>query len=158
MPSNIYPLGLEKIMEQGIDAMEAAGSGLKIALMSSDGTDYVYDSTHEFFDNLAGDSTDPSQCETAAEDYVQKAAVVTVGLNAGSTRIEIIIADITWDLLGGSPNETITGAILFHDTAGAATTDPLLGYFDVSNITTTNQDFKLIFQPTGNIRMPYTIA
>ena len=153
MASNIYPLGLEKIIEQGLDTMT-----LKMALMSNAAALYAYDSTHSVFDNGGNDTTDPSFCETTAEDYTAaKAVTAVVNLVVGSTRIEIVITDITWDLLGGSPNETITAAIMYDDT-GTPANIPLLAFFEVSNKTTTNQDFVLDFATAGNIRIPYTIA
>lgn len=152
MASNIYPLGLEKIIEQGLDTMT-----LKMALMSSDGTKYTYVSTHEFFDTGTNNGGDPSFCETAATDYVVKAVTASVDLDTGNTRIEIVITDITLTALGNGTNETIDAAILYDDT-GTPTTSPLLAYFSIADSTTNNLDFLLDFSDQGNIRFPYTIV
>lgn len=152
MASNVYPLGLEKIIEQGLDTMT-----LKMSLMSTDTTDYTYASTHEFFDTGTNDGGDPSFCVTIATDYVEKAVTAAVNLDTGNSRIEIVITDITWTGLGGATNETISGAVLYDDT-GTPTTSPLLAYFDISNTLTSDTDFTLDFSPEGNIQIPYTIT
>ena len=152
MASNLYPLGLERIIEEGLDTMT-----LKMALMSSDGTDYTYASTHEFFDEGTNDGGDPSFCETAATDYVQKAVTAVVNLDVANSRIEVVFTDLTWTGLGGATNETITGAILFDD-SGTPTTSPLLLYLDLSDTLTTDQDFSVNFDASnGNFRIPYSI-
>jgi len=155
-------LGLEKIVEQGIDTMTPY-----IALGTSDNsnaTNYTYASTHEFYDNSESDNTNPSYCECTltSDGYTTlgKAATVVVNLDAANTRIELVITDLIWTLLGNasSPNETVTCAWLY-DYTGTPTTSPLLAYFSVGNVVTTNQDFTLDFDATnGNIQIPYTIA
>ncbi len=158
MASNIYPLGLEKIIEQGLDTMTCF-----LALLSNETATYIYDSTDEFFDTGSGTAAEnPKSCECTltSDGYVQggQATTPTINLVVGSTRIEIVLDDETWSSLGGAVNnETITAAILYDDT-GTDTTSPLLAYFDISNVTTTDQDFTLDFDAAGNIRIPYTIA
>lgn len=153
MPSNPYPLGLLHMTKEGVDNLT-----FRLALMSSAGTDYVYDSTHQYFDNGANDATDPSFCETGATDYVEKAAAATMQLDVANSRLELIIPDTTWTALGNGTNEIITAAILL-DYTGDFTTSHLLIYLDLSNTITTNQNFPLDFDDNnGNLRIPYIIV
>lgn len=153
MATNIYPLGLERIVDEGISTMNC-----RLALLSTEIATYAYASTHEFFDTGTNNTADPSFCETAATNYVQKTVTPTVQLNVANTRIELVIADQTWTDLGGASNETINWAILF-DYSGNLATSPLLAAFDLNDTTTNGTDFTVNFDDlNGNIRLTYTIT
>ena len=154
--TNIYPLGLERIIEEGLDSMT-----LKLDLLGTNTATYVYDSTHEYWDEGTDDTGDPSYCICTATDYVTKSISPTIQHDALNDRIEVVISDQTWTALGvaeGAGNDTIVGAVLWDD-SGTPTTSPLIAFWLLTSTLTTNQDFVLDFDANeGNIRIPYTIA
>lgn len=162
MASSIYPLGLKRIIEEGIDTMTC-----KLMLVASDGendTTYVFDKTHEYVN--AGTGADNAYyCRADFSNYEVKAVSPTVQvdqLTDTTGRIEIVIEDQTWEDAGdGDPdvNNSLTGVILFDDDGSENyVTAPSLCYWEIS-ATTAAVDLLVDFNDSdGNIRIPYTNA
>jgi hypothetical protein len=159
MAHNPYPKGLLHLVKTGADNID-----WRILLVSSDNTNataYVYGSTHEFVDNGASNSTNPLYCQTTATDYARQTCAVTVQLDTGNTRLELIFPDTTFcdPNLGNGVNEIMTAAIVYDHIGADDTANPLIAYYELGNKPSSGQPYVLDFDPNeGNLRIPYTIA
>ena len=93
--TNPYPLGLLHVQKVGANNITWKG-----ILVSSDGTEYVYDAAHQYHDNAADDSTDPSFCETGATNYEEVALTVAIQWDVANSRLEYVVTDPTFSTLG----------------------------------------------------------
>ncbi len=109
MANALYPAVKKKILDQdtGLDFL---ADTIKVSLI--DTADYTYNSSHDFQDDIAA----------GVEETATLASKTTTGGAFDS-------ADVTFTAASGDPCEAF---ILWSDTGGAASTDPLIAYWDTS--------------------------
>lgn len=146
-----YGEGLKACLDGTIDVDTDT---VKIMLVD---TSYTYDADHQYIDNGADDSTDPSYNEISATNYTggyggagRKDATVTLSYDSTNDRVALIIGDLTWTTLGNGSNDTVAGAILVKEVTDD-TASLLIAYFDPSNVTTNGSNYTLDFSATGNL-------
>lgn len=78
---------------------------------------------------------------------------VSLSLTTASNTVECIIsANITWNTIGGTVNDTIVGAALIKEVAPTDTTSLCIAYWDLTTPVTTNgSNFTITVNPAGNI-------
>ena len=78
---------------------------------------------------------------------------VSLSLTTASNTVECIIsANITWNTIGGTVNDTIVGAALIKEIAPTDTTSLAIAYWDFSSPVTTNgSNVTITVNPAGNI-------
>ncbi len=157
MASGWYLTGLVECLDGTIDLDTDT---IKVMLVGTSATTYVYDPDHTVIDNGGNDATDPSFCELVATDYTpgfagagRKTASITIQAVTTNDRVEVVITDITWTGLGGGTNDTVTHALLIKENADD-TDSRLIACWDITNTTTNNTDFTLDFSVEGNIQIP----
>ena len=157
MASGWYNQGLADCLDNTIVPTTTT---LKIMLVNAN---YVYNPDHDTVDTGTNDSGDPSFCEISATNYTggyggggRKTATITRNVNDADNRIDYAIADLTWTALGGAANDNVGGAILIRETGGSDATARLVAFFDITDRTTTGNDFQLDFNTLaagGNLRI-----
>jgi len=135
-----YPLTVEKIAEQlGADVNYLTGT-VKLSLHTAtyvpahDTDDFYNDATNE----LAGGSGYTAGGETAGSK--------TITYDTGSDQIRWDLADITWTF---TASKTWRNGVLYIDTAGASTTDPLYAKLVWDSDQTVSTAYTLQFDAAG---------
>lgn len=112
---------------------------IKIALCTSAYT--PSQDTHDFFNDITG--------EVSGTGYTAGGATlssVTWAYTSGTNVWKFDAADVSWT------GSTITAryAVIYVDTAGASSTDPLIAYIDFgADISTTTGTFNIVFDAAG---------
>lgn len=135
-----YPLTMEKIVEQaGADVNYLTGT-VKLSLHTStyvpahDTDDFFNDATNE----LAGGTGYTAGGETLASK--------TVTYDSASDQIRWDAADVTWLF---TASKTWRNGVMYIDTAGASTTDPLYGKLVWDSDQTVSTTYTLMWDPAG---------
>jgi hypothetical protein len=142
------------------DAGNLDGDAFKFMLVTPG---YIFDPAHQFVDNGAGDSTDPSFNEIAADNYpggFGGAGRLAATIAAGAVEPDAdyafwALSDVTWTTLGGSTNATVGALILIKEITndGASL---LIAYLGITNRATDGTDFVVNFPSAsegGSLRM-----
>lgn len=123
---------------------------------------YVFSEAHQYIDNGANDSTDPSFNEISATNYTGGFGgggrkTVTIAAGAWSASLGYshhVLTDLTWSSLGGASNATVGGLIVAKEVTNDA--DSLLvAYLGITNRATDGNDFAVNFKSAsegGNLR------
>jgi hypothetical protein len=116
MASGLYDAAREAFLGGDLDW---DANTIKVSLI--DAADYTVNfSTHDFYDDVAGGSI-----------------VATSGALGSKTKAAGVAdaADVTFSAVTGDPSEAL---ILWSDTGGASSTDPLIAYIDSFSAVTPN--------------------
>lgn len=135
-----YGLTMEKIAEQvGADVNYLTGT-VKLSLHTStyapnrDTDDFFNDATNE----LAGGTGYTAGGETLASK--------TITYDSASDQVRWDAADVTWPF---TASKTWRYGVIYIDTAGAATTDPLYGLLSWDSDQTVSTTYTLQWDPAG---------
>lgn len=115
---------------------------IKIALCTSSYT--PNQDTHDFFNDITGEVASGAGYTTGGATL----ASVTWAYTAGTNTWKFDAADASW------PTSTITAryAVIYVETAGAASTDPLICYIDFgADVSSTGATFSIVFDSAGII-------
>lgn len=112
---------------------------VKVALCTSTYT--PAQDTHDYFNDITNEVTGTGYTAGGAT-----LASKTVNYTAGTNTTTFDAADVSW------PSSTITAryAIIYVDTAGASSTDPLIGYVDFGeNVSSSSGTFSITWDAAG---------
>lgn len=139
MASVTFGPGLLAAVSDGL-----SGRSFKILLLSAEQGPYVGDEGDQFVSDLVA-------AETHATNYARRTVVPVVQWDALNSRVEVVVPDTTFPLLGGAVNEDIEWAVLFDDTGNDATSPVFVGWdLSATNNTTNGTDFLIDFSAEGN--------
>lgn len=137
MASTVYNRAAKEILDGTIDLT----TGMKIMLVDNV---YAEDPDHDFIDNGADDTTDPSFNEITATNYTggfagagRKSVTLTFAEVDASNKATITIPETTWTALGGAANDTIGGVILIDENT-ADTDSVVIAFINLTSDLTTN--------------------
>lgn len=135
-----YPLTLEKVVEQvGADVNYLTGT-VKLSLHTS-----TYSPAHDT-DDFFNDATNELSAGSGYNAGGETAASKTVTYDTGSDQIRWDLADISWLF---TASKTWRNGVLYIDTAGASTTDPLYAKLVWDSDQTVSTTYTLQFDPAG---------
>lgn len=137
--ASMYGLGWQKQIEGGTGRFVWASDTIKVALATSSYTPNV--DTHDFFSDVTNEVTGTGYTAGGAT-----LASKTSTYDTASDQIRLDAADVQWT------SSTITAryGVIWYDTAGADTTDPLLGLVNFeSDVSTTAGTFQITWDATG---------
>jgi hypothetical protein len=135
-----YPLTLEKVAEQvGNDVNYLTGT-VKLSLHTN-----TYAPAHDA-DDFFNDATNELGAGTGYNAGGETAASKTITYDTGSDQIRWDLADISWIF---TASKTWRNGVMYIDTAGAASTDPLYAKLVWDSDQTVSTTYTLQFDPAG---------
>jgi hypothetical protein len=136
-----YGLTMEKIVEQvGGDVNLLTGT-VKLALVTDA---YTPDrDTHDFWNDVSGSElASGSGYTTGGETLASK----TITYDSGSDEVRFDCADVTWTFTAG---KTWRYGVVYIDTAGASTTDPVVALLTWDSNQTVSTAYTLVMAAAG---------
>lgn len=139
-----YPLGWQNVFQTGID-MDAATWKLALAT-----TTYTPDrDTHDFYNDLTNELA-------TASGYTSGGVTLgspTFSYDAASDQVRLDFADPSWTF---SASVTWRYGVVYIDTAGASSTDPLMLLLDWGSSQTVSGVYSVTIDPTGLYAIDFT--
>ena len=137
---SFYPLTVEKIVEQvGNDVNYLTGT-VKLSLHTS-----TYAPAHDT-DDFFNDATNEVAAGSGYNAGGETAASKTITYDTASDQVRWDLADITWTF---TASKTWRNGVLYIDTVGASTTDPLYAKLVWDSDQTVSTSYTLQFDPAG---------
>lgn len=140
-----YPLGWLNVLQAPIDLEVAT---LKLALLTSS---YTPDrDTHDFYNDLTNELA-------TAVGYTSGGVTLTgvaLAYDAASDQVRLDFADPSWTFTGAGP--TWRYGVVYVDTAGASSTDPLLLLLDWGSSQTVSGTYTITVDATGIFSIDFT--
>ncbi len=135
-----YGLTMEKIAEQvGADVNYLTGT-VKLSLHTAT---YVPDrDVHDFFNDATNELAAGTGYTAGGETLAGK----TITYDTASDQVRWDANDVTWLF---TASKTWQRGVMYIDTAGAATTDPLYGLLDWDSAQTVSTTYTLQWDPAG---------
>lgn len=137
-----YPQGFLAALKAGIDFDAAT---YKLSLHTASYTPNR--DTDDFQNDISGTEL------TAANGYSTKTLTVTISYDATSDQIRWDFDDLSWTF---TADQTWRYAVVWIDTAGANTTDPLMFLFDWGSSQTVSGVYNLTPDTTGVYAIDFT--
>lgn len=135
-----YPLTLEKVVEQvGNDVNYLTGT-VKLSLHTS-----TYSPAHDT-DDFFNDATNELSAGTGYNAGGETLASKTITYDTASDQVRWDAADVTWAF---SASKTWRNAVMYIDTAGASTTDPLYAKLVWDSDQTVSTSYTLQWDAAG---------
>ena len=102
---------------------------------------------HDFWNDVSGSEVANGNGYTTGGIAL---ASKTVAYDAGSNELRLDAADVSWT----SATFTARYAVVYVDTAGASSTDPVLGYIDFGgDQTVSSGTFDIVFNASGVLKI-----
>lgn len=105
--------------------------------------------THDFWDDATNEVTGTNY----SSGGVTISGSATVTYDTGTDEIRLDAADAVWTTATIS---SIRYAVVYEDTAGASSTDPLIAYFDLGAQSVTAANFTVQWDSTGVAKIDVT--
>ncbi len=141
MANGVYNKGKEEIAKATTDL---DGSDLEVMLVNST---YTFDADHLFVDN--GGASDPIDKEISVAGYSrQNLGTKTVTRDDTNDFAYLDGDDTVFTALAAG--QTIGGAILFRNTGGADTTNPLIAFYDLTDTATNGGNVTIQWATPAN--------
>ena len=113
---------------------------VKVALL--DNTHTPAQDTHDYFDDVSADEVSGTGYTAGGATLANK----SVGYTAGTNVTKFDADDVSW----GSSTITARYAVLYVDTGGASSTDPLIGYVDFGeDVSSSSGTFSITWDAAG---------
>lgn len=130
MASVLYPDYKEKLLLSTASALDSGT--IKVVLI--DVADYIYSAAHNFFDDVPA---------------AARVATATLGAKTTNSPAQGVFdaGDVTFPTVAGDPCEAL---IIYEDTGGADSTDPLIAYIDGFTVTPNGFDIIVQWDNGGN--------
>lgn len=134
-------LTLEKIVEQAGNDVNFLTGTVKIALVTSAWTP-AFDTDDFWSDASANEVANGNGYTTGGETLGTK----TITYDSASDQVRIDFADVTWTFTAG---KTWLYAVIYIDTAGASTTDPIYAVLTWDTSQTVSTAYTLVIDAAG---------
>lgn len=143
-----YGLTLEKMIEQvGADVNLLTGT-VKLALVTDAYTPAR--DTHDFWNDVSGSELANGDGYTTGGETL---AGKTITYDAGSDQVRFDHNDVTWTFTAA---KTWRYGVYYIDTAGASTTDPLVGLLTWDSNQTVSTAYTLVIDAAGTLYLDTT--
>ena len=136
-----YPLTLEKMIEQVGNDVNLLTGTVKLALVTDA---YTPDrDAHDFWNDVSGSElANGNGYTTGGETLGSK----TITYDSGSDQVRFDFADVTWTF---TASKTWRYGVVYIDTAGASSTDPLVGLLTWDSNQSVSTAYSLVIDAAG---------